>query len=81
MTVERARAAIGEFLQRVNKPHGDLADDLSLYGGGLELDSLEAAELSAYLEDILGSDPFSDADELPDTIGEVLEFYRSAATA
>ncbi len=81
MTVDRALAAIGEFLQRANKPHDELTEDLSLYGGGLELDSLETAELSAFLEDTLGADPFTSVDELPETIGEVLAFYRSAPTA
>lgn len=81
MTAERALAAIGEFLDRANKEHGELTEDLLLYGGGLELDSLETAELSAYLEDTLGSDPFTSVDELPETIGEVLAFYRSAAPA
>jgi len=81
VTADRALAAIGEFLQRANKPHNELTDDLSLYGGGLELDSLETAELSAFLEDTLGSDPFTTVDELPETVGEVLAFYRSASTA
>ena len=78
MTVDRARAVIVEFLQRANKEYGELTDDLSLYGGGLELDSLEAAELSALLEDELGSDPFSTGDVLPETVGEVLAFYNAA---
>lgn len=81
MTAERALAAIGEFLQRASKPHGELTEDLSLYAGGLELDSLETAELSAFLEDTLGSDPFTSVENLPETVGEVLSFYRSAATA
>jgi acyl carrier protein len=38
------------------------------------LDSLETAELSATLEDELGSDPFSQGD-MPRTVGEVLDFY------
>lgn len=78
MTVDRARAVIVEFLQRANKEYGELTDDLSLYGGGLELDSLEAAELSAVLEDEFGSDPFSTSDVLPETVGEVLAFYNAA---
>lgn len=45
----------------------DLYDDLSL-------DSLEVAELSAILEDDLGSDPYSQG-ETPRTVGEVVEFY------
>lgn len=78
VTVDRARGVIVEFLQRANKEFGELTDDLSLYGGGLELDSLEAAELSAVLEDEFGSDPFSAGDQLPETVGEVLAFYAAA---
>ena len=53
---------ITEFLEVANKPVSDeLTDDLGLYAGGLELDSLHAAELSAQLEDEFGSDPFSAA--------------------
>lgn len=38
------------------------------------LDSLELAELSAALEDDLGSDPFSDG-LVPTTVGELLAYY------
>lgn len=41
----------------------------------LELDSLELAELSAALEDDLGSDPFSEG-EVPDTVAELVSFYK-----
>lgn len=40
----------------------------------LELDSLELAELSATLEDELGSDPFADG-EVQDTVAELIAFY------
>ena len=49
------------------KPETDLYDDL-------ELDSLEVAELSAMLEDELGTDPYS-AGLLPRTVTEVAGFY------
>ena len=45
----------------------DLYDDL-------EMDSLEVAELSAALEEELGSDPYTEG-LFPRTIGEVAEFY------
>lgn len=71
---------IAEFLQRANKEVLELSDDLSLYSDGLGLDSLEAAELSAILEDEFGSDPFSAGDDLPQTVGEILAFYEVATT-
>jgi acyl carrier protein len=47
----------------------DLYDDL-------DLDSLEIAELSAVLEDDLGTDPYS-AGIIPRTVAEVVAFYRA----
>jgi acyl carrier protein len=47
----------------------------SKLSGDLGMDSLELAELSAVLEDELGSDPFSNG-LLPRTVGDLLAFYR-----
>lgn len=77
----KARDVIGLFLQRVKKSPEQLSDDLGLFGDGLQLDSLEAAELSAMLEDEFGSDPFSAGETMPETVGEVLAFYEVASTA
>jgi acyl carrier protein len=76
----RARAVIEQFLVRVKKNVEGLSDDMGLWGDGLELDSLEAAELSAMLEDELGSDPFSAGDEMPEKVGDVVAFYAAAST-
>lgn len=54
--------------------------DTPLYAEGIELDSLETAELSAVLEAEFGSDPFL-ADQVPQTIGEIVEFYRGEKLA
>jgi acyl carrier protein len=82
----RVRTVIAEFLKVANKEApGELTDDLGLYAEGLELDSLEAAELSAQLEDEFGSDPFSAAlnagEDLPETVGEIVAFYGVASSA
>ena len=82
----RVRTAISNFLELVNKGvSGELGDDLNLYAEGLDLDSLEAAELSAHLEDEFGSDPFSAAlqagDELPETVGDIVAFYGVTSSA
>jgi acyl carrier protein len=71
----RAREILAGFLERAGKAPGELTPETRLYGDGLELDSLEAAELSALLEDGLGTDPFSAGDELPETIGDIMAFY------
>jgi acyl carrier protein len=56
-----------------------LADDLLLAESGL--DSLCLAILVARLEDELGVDPFSAADEVyfPATLGEFVELYEQCA--
>jgi acyl carrier protein len=77
---EKARAVIGDFLQRIDKGAEGWNDETELWGEGLGLDSLEAAELSAMLEDELGSDPFSAGGDLPDKVGDVLAFYAPVPT-
>lgn len=69
---------IGAFLARTGKHADEPTDDLRLFSEGLELDSLDAAEMSAALEDELGCDPFSTG-ALPQTVGEVLSFYDGSA--
>jgi acyl carrier protein len=81
----RIRAVITQFLAVANKTVDAMTDDSGLYAGGLELDSLEAAELSALLEDEFGSDPFSAAlasgDEMPETVGDIVAFYGVTSSA
>ena len=67
---------ITSFLQRVDKSV-DLDPSTPLYADGIGLDSLETAELSALLEDEHGSDPFSTGDTMPETVGDILGFYRA----
>jgi acyl carrier protein len=50
-------------------PESKLAEDLGM-------DSLELAELSAALEDELGSDPYTEG-LIPDTVAELIGFYGS----
>ena len=71
-------ATLRAFLDRVGKPVAFLGDDLPLYAGGIGLDSLETAELSAMLEDNFGVDPFQSGD-MPQTVGDVLGYYDGAA--
>jgi acyl carrier protein len=71
----KARDVIGQFLDRSEKQVDGWSDDTALWGNGLGLDSLEAAELSAMLEDEFGSDPFSAGGELPGSVGDILAFY------
>ena len=68
---------IDGFLKRIGKS-AEFDASTPLYGEGLGLDSLEAAELSVLLEDTLGSDPFSAGQEVT-TVGDVLGFYAAPA--
>jgi acyl carrier protein len=78
----KVRAIITDLLERLQKSYdGELTNDTPLYGDGLGLDSLEAAELSAVLEDEYGSDPFSAGGEMPETVGDIVAFYEAAARA
>jgi acyl carrier protein len=65
------------FLARIDKPAA-FGPGTSLYAAGLGLDSLETAELSALLEDELGTDPFSSG-VMPQTVAELIAFYDSFA--
>ena len=66
------------FLDRVGKS-ADFDRDTQLYAeDGLGLDSLDTAELSAVLEDTFGTDPFSAGDAMPQTVGDITDFYASA---
>jgi acyl carrier protein len=69
----RAEQVIRTYLQRADKD-AEVGLDVPIFGEGLGLDSLETAELSATLEDEIGSDPFS-AGLDPETIREILDFY------
>jgi acyl carrier protein len=73
---QRVEDTLRSFLERMDK---DTAFDRStpLYADGLGLDSLQTAELSAVLEDELGTDPFS-ADTMPQTVGDIVDFYDAA---
>lgn len=71
-----ARAVIVQFLERSDKGSEGLTDETGLWGDGLGLDSLEAAELSAMLEDEFGSDPFSAGGELPEKVRDIVAFYE-----
>lgn len=73
----QADQALQKFLERANRST-EVDMSTSLFADGLGLDSLETAELSALLEDEVGTDPFSEG-LLPQTVGELLDFYGAAA--
>lgn len=73
----QADQALQKFLERANRST-EVEMSTSLFADGLGLDSLETAELSALLEDEVGTDPFSEG-LLPQTVGELLDFYGAAA--
>ena len=62
-----------------DKRLANLADDLELMDSGL--DSLCVAIAVSRLEDVLGIEPFSSAEDqgFPVTVGEFIKFYENAA--
>ena len=77
------RAAVISEIQQIaednNKNLPPLIDDLVLLDSGL--DSLAIAILVARLEESLGFDPFTEADDVayPVTLGDFISFYEQAA--
>jgi acyl carrier protein len=71
----QVEGTVRSFLTRTKKRNRSIRLDTSLYSEGLGLDSLETAELSAVLEDELGSDPFTNG-EMPRTVGDLVDFYE-----
>ena len=80
-SVPAVEQSLTDFLARIKKLPDALGPELTLYADGIGLDSLETAELSALLEDEFGSDPFSACEEMPQTVGDILSFYRTAAAS
>jgi hypothetical protein len=68
-----------DFLTLTAKLPEGFGADTPLYAGGAGLDSLETAELSATLEDVHGSDPYSTGD-MPQTLAEIQAFYATAGS-
>jgi acyl carrier protein len=77
------RSEVIAQVQQVAKEQGKLlaplTDDLALLDSGL--DSMCFAIIVARLEDVLGTDPFSTAQDngFPVTLGEFIQFYENAA--
>ncbi len=76
----KAEQVVREFVARVKPDAGEVQLSTPLFADGVGLDSLESAELSALLEDELGTDPFT-ADVMPETVGDVVSFYAVPAEA
>lgn len=75
-TQAEVMAVIRKFLASRQLDSPDLGPSTELYHEGLGLESLDAAELSALLEENFGTDPYSQG-ELPETIGDIVRFYES----
>ena len=79
----RIKLTITEQMTQIAREHGKtlapLSDDLVLLDSGL--DSLGFAVLVARLEDTLGIDPFTTAEDamFPVTLGDFVKVYENAA--
>jgi acyl carrier protein len=72
-------AQFSQVAKEQDKKLAVLADDLELMDSGL--DSLCFAIIVSRLEDILGIEPFTTAEDttFPLTVGEFIKFYENAA--
>ena len=77
---ELAEQTVRSFVARVKPETAEFELDTPLYADGVGLDSLEAAELSALLEDEVGSDPFT-SDEMPQSLRDIIAFYEVSVEA
>lgn len=71
---------LNQVAKEQDKPLAPLSEDLELLDSGL--DSLCFAIVVARLEDVLGVDPFSTAEDtgFPVTLGDFVRFYENAAS-
>jgi acyl carrier protein len=74
-------AQFSEVAEEQNKQLAPLVDDLRLLESGL--DSLCFAVIVARLEDVLGVDPFTTAEDapFPVTLGDFVKSYENAAAS
>jgi acyl carrier protein len=72
-------AQVNQVASEQDKRLAPLVDDLELVDSGL--DSLCIAVIVARLEDVLGVDPFSTAEDMrfPVTLGDFIKSYENAA--
>jgi acyl carrier protein len=63
------------FENRGEKPP-PIARQSALYDEGIGLDSLDAATLSAFLEQEFGHDPYTNG-RFPQTVGDIVAYYET----
>lgn len=78
MDTNEVRTAIGAVFQALmsdrGTPAGELDFEQNLYDGGYGLDSMDAATLSAMLDEHFEGDPYS-AGQYPRKLAEIADFY------
>lgn len=78
-TQHLAEQTVRAFVARVKPEAPELTLDTSLFAEEVGLDSMDAAELSATLEDALGADPFA-GEVMPQTMRDIIGYFDDAAT-
>ncbi|MET0467426.1 MAG: hypothetical protein ABW075_05490 [Aeromicrobium sp.] len=74
------RQTVVDFLSRADRLPAGFTSGTPLYGGGVGLDSLDVAELSATLEAAHGRDPYTSG-QMPLTLDDIVGFYAAAHPA
>lgn len=75
ITQDRILDVIARIVEHRGTQVPVMTEASDLYQGGIGLDSLDAATLSALLEQEFGHDPYSEG-RFPRTIGDILAFYQ-----
>ena len=79
MSVEaKIVTAIERILEHQGIDEVEVAATSLLYDEGLDLDSMCVAELSAVLEKIFGTDPYTSG-ENPQSVQDLVDFYEPGA--
>ena len=73
--VDTIIAAIVRILKHQGLEEVEVSADSKLYDGGIGLDSMSVAELSAVLEKTYGKDPYTSGED-PQSVGDIVDFYE-----
>jgi acyl carrier protein len=75
-TKDRIVTVIGRVFESRGEPVPPISQESTLYGEGIGLDSLDAATLSALLEQEFGHDPYTNG-KFPRTVSDILGYYQA----
>jgi acyl carrier protein len=75
-TIDRIVAVIGRVFENRGEESPLITENSPLYDEGIGLDSLDAATLSAFLEQEFGHDPYTSG-RFPQTVSDLIAYYET----